>query len=241
MAAVRERLHRLERLRGLLAAGDPVRVKDLAAELQVSARTILRDLELLRDEGFLIEADRGRGGGVRLSRGHSAGDIRLTTAEAMDILLSLALAEEARSPMLITVRTIRQKIAAVFVRAEREKIRSLRKRILIGRPASTNVVAAYEPGRLTDAHEIRRAFLELKVLDLIYRDERGCRSRRAVEPHYFYLNPPVWYVLAWDHLRNDVRTFRVDRILQASASDRSFRLREATPFLLTAESGAAPL
>src|SRR5882757_2133145 len=115
MAAVTDRLRRLERLRGLLAAGDHIVAKDLATDLEVSTRTLMRDLDLLRDEGILIDSDRGRGGGVRLSRGHTTGPVYLNAAEAIDVLISLAVAEVTRSPMILAnLRAVRQKLAATF-------------------------------------------------------------------------------------------------------------------------------
>ena len=239
MAAVTDRLRRLERLRGLLASGDHIVVKDLATELDVSARTLMRDLELLRDEGLMIDSDRGRGGGVRLSRGHMAGPIHLNAAEAIDVLISLAVAEITRSPMILgNLRAVRQKLAATFVRADRDKIRSLRRRIFIGNPAPSKLLETYYAERCRDIHAVRLAFFEQRILDLTYRDAEGSETRRNIEPQFLYLSPPVWYLLAWDHLRADVRCFRIDRIVRAAATERGFPLREPKDFLWAAE--AAP-
>ncbi|MCW4628165.1 WYL domain-containing protein [Marinomonas sp. KJ51-3] len=49
-------------------------------------------------------------------------------------------------------------------------------------------------------------------------------------PHYLYLGFPVWYLLAWDDLRKDVRIFRYDRILQAHILDREFALKPLSDF-----------
>jgi predicted DNA-binding transcriptional regulator YafY len=235
MAGVADRLHRLERLRGLLASGDHIVAKDLATELEVSTRTLMRDLDLLRDEGMLIDSDRGRGGGVRLSRGHTAGSVHLNAAEAIDVLISLAVAEMTHSPMLANLRAIRQKLAAIFARSERDKIRALRRRVFIGQPASTQISETYQPELCRDIHAVRLSFFEQRVLDLTYCDAQGSETQRSIEPHFLYLSPPAWYLLAWDHLRADVRTFRIDRIVRATISEQPFRLRDAKAFLWAAE------
>lgn len=236
------RLKRLERLRGLLAAGELVTVAALADEVGVSVRTLMRDLDFLRDDGLLIETDRGRGGGVRLARGHAAGRVQFSAAEAMTLLLGLALADSMRSPLgAPAARTARQKLAAVFARPEQERIRALRKRVLIGAPASLKVIESYQPNLCQSAEEIRRAFFEQRLLDVSYRDERRALTRRTIEPHYLYLNPPAWYLLAWDHLRGAVRAFRFDRIAAAAGLERGFRLRNASAFLEAAEAGAEML
>ena len=69
------------------------------------------------------------------------------------------------------------------------------------------------------------AFFDMKLLELRYADRQQARSRRIVEPQYLFLNWPVWYLLGWDHLRQDVRFFRLDRIRQAKALRDSFKLR----------------
>ena len=87
--AASDRLERLERLKGLLKASDAMTVKALAAELGVSIRSLSRDIELLRAQGVPIEADRGRGGGVRLQRQWSFGRLHLDFEEGIDLLLSI--------------------------------------------------------------------------------------------------------------------------------------------------------
>lgn len=231
------RLQRLERLRGLLAGGGELTAAVLAERLDVSVRTVMRDLDVLRDDGVLIEADRGRGGGVRLARGHTAGRVQFTAAEAMELLVSLAVSEKLRMPVLgVSVRSARQKISATFSGPDRDRIAALRRRILVGTPASLHILASY--GEVGAAAETARtAFFEMRLLDLRYRDERGVETTRTIEPQFLYLNPPVWYLLAWDRLRDSVRAFRFDRLMHARVLQESFRLRPGSVFLSAAEAG----
>ena len=55
---------------------------------------------------------------------------------------------------------------------------------------------------------------------------------------YLYNNVPVWYALAWDHLRADVRFFRIDRIKTVRSLTATFRLRRADAFLTAGEDTA---
>jgi len=237
MVDISDRLRRLERLRGLLAGGVDATIDDLAASLDVSRRTLTRDLDVLRDDGVLLETDKGRGGGVRLARSHASGRVQLSTPEALSVLVSLAIAEKLQSPLLgSSSRAARQKIAAIFAHADRERVAALRRRILVGAPASIRVLSSYQLIR-TDSTAVQDAFFEQRLLDIRYRDERSAESARTIEPQYIYLNPPAWYLLAWDHLRDGVRAFRFDRILGARLRSKVFRLRPAAPFLQAAESG----
>jgi predicted DNA-binding transcriptional regulator YafY len=236
------RLRRLEELQGLLKAREHVTVAELAAELGVSVRTLNRDLELLRDSGVPIESDRGRGGGLRLQRNWAIGRLHLSPAEAIDLLLSIAIAERMNSPLLLQqLAPIKRKIVAAFSESYQAKIRSLRKRILVGAPASERVFASFAPPQRGALVGIAEAFFNTKCVAIEYVDQNGAITSREVEPHFLYLNVPVWYLLAWDRLRGAVRHFRVDRIKSITPLETSFRLADPAPFLAEAEEGIEAL
>ena len=117
-------------------------VSDLARQFGVSERTISRDLSLMRDQGMQIDADRGRGGGVRLDRNWGIGRINLAYSEAVDLLISLAVAEQMNSPMfLANLDSVRRQLVASFSPAKRDTVERLKSRILVGVTASTYVQA----------------------------------------------------------------------------------------------------
>lgn len=242
MASAAEKWARLERLQALLASGDALTVSDLADATGASRRTIARDLAALRDQGLLVEADRGRGGGVRLALGQRGVRIRLMRDEAIDLLAALALAEKLGSPFSAGANSAaRHKLSSVFAPADRDAIRTLRRRILVGGAASARVVAQFDAVRLRNLDTVRAAFVERRMLEIRYFDASGRKTSRQVEPHYLLLNPPVWYALAWDHLRGGVRAFRLDRIVSASGLGRRFDLRPPAPFLAAVEAGVETL
>ncbi|MBL8709913.1 MAG: WYL domain-containing protein [Rhodospirillaceae bacterium] len=226
-----QRLDRLEMLTALLAAGSITTVADLAMELGVSPRTVSRDIELLRTRDLPIDADRGRGGGLRLHRNWSVGNVHLQYREAIDVLLGLAIAEKLGTTLFLGhTRTVRHKLAASFSAAQRDKIRLLRKRVLVGARASDMVMSNYRPEIRCDPGLVLEAFFEMKRLEIWYAGASGARTQRLVEPQYLFLNWPVWYLLAWDHLRADVRFFRLDRIHRVRSDNTGFRLREEKLF-----------
>src|SRR5262245_3605263 len=106
-------LNRLEELKSLLSSSEQVTAAELAGALGVSLRTLNRDLVLLRDSGMPIDSDRGRGGGLRLHRHWSVGRVNLDYREAIDALLSLAVAERLGSALFLEhARSTRNKLAA---------------------------------------------------------------------------------------------------------------------------------
>ncbi len=200
-------------------------VKDLAQQQGVSTRTIARDLALMRDQGMRIDADRGRGGGVRLDRNWGVGRMNLSYAEAVDLLISIAVAEQMKSPIfLANLGSVRRQLVASFSPEKRDKVNQLKSRILIGVTASTYVQASASapPKRVVQA--VHQAFVDQKVLELRYQREDGVVSNRQIEAQYLLLKYPIWYVVAIDHLKNEPRTFRCDRMLAASLNEKRFKL-----------------
>jgi predicted DNA-binding transcriptional regulator YafY len=227
-----DRLERLERLKGLLKANDSMTVKELAEELDVSVRSLSRDIELLRASGVPIDSDRGRGGGVRLQRQWSFGRLHLDFEEGIDLLLSIALAEKLNSPLLLNrLRSIRQKLATSFPESQQGRIKMLRNRILLGPPASDHVMQTYRMNAPEQLTNVTRAFFDMRVLEIRYSDEATKMTTRQIEPQFLYLSVPAWYLLAWDRLRDDIRTFRIDRIHKAAVLETTFRLRDRRTFL----------
>lgn len=236
------RVQRLEELKGILKSRDHVTAAELCGELGVSLRTIRRDLEILRDSGIPVEADRGRGGGLRIHRNWSLGRLHLSPAEAIDLLLSIAIAERMSSPMLLQqLASVRRKIVAAFGDAHHPMIKLLRKRILVGRPASERVIASYAAPQRRALTGVAEAFFNMRCVSIDYVDQAGATTSREVEPQFLYLNLPVWYVLAWDRFRGGIRYFRIDRIKRVRPLETSFRLADPEPYLATAERGIEPL
>ena len=200
-------------------------VKDLALQHGVSARTIARDLSLMREQGMQIDADRGRGGGVRLDRNWGVGRMNLAYSEAVDLLISIAVAEQMNSPLfLASLGSVRRQLVASFSPEKRNKINRIKSRILIGVTASTFVQASASapPKRVVQA--LHQAFIDQEELEIRYQREDGKTSERSIAPHYLLLKYPVWYVVAFDHLREGPRTFRCDRILNATKTGSHFKL-----------------
>lgn len=230
-ASTLNRLQRLDYITSRLKSDEPTTVGDIAEELGISTRTLYRDIEVLRETGVPVEAERGRGGGVRLHRSWGVGRINLSYQEAVDLLISLAIADRMGSAIFLANLTpIRLKLMASFSPTMKEKLRTLKSRILVGQSASLAVLSGFSGGRGTAIANLHQAFLVMRRLRIRYRSEKGEATTRTVEPHYLLLNYPVWYVLCWDELRQDIRTFRCDRIETAKIIDAGFSLQSLSRF-----------
>ncbi|MGO9838616.1 MAG: helix-turn-helix transcriptional regulator [Polyangiaceae bacterium] len=83
-------------------------------------------------------------------------------------------------------------------------------------------------------------FFEQRAIEIEYRTERETTTR-VVEPHYLLLAWPAWYLLVWDHLRDAIRTLRLDRIESARVTAKSFQLRDADTMMVVARDLFAPV
>ena len=197
----------------------------LSSLLGVSTRTVTRDIQILREQGLPIAADRGRGGGVQLDQHWGVGRMKLSYPEAVDLLVSLAVAEQMNSPLFLAqLGSIRAQLIASFAPDKRQKVTDLKARILVGGSASPFVLSSFETAKQSIVQHLHQAFVSQQCLVISYLAEGGAKTERKIEPHYLLLTYPVWYVLAWDRLRDDARTFRCDRILDAHVALDKFKL-----------------
>lgn len=223
---------RISRLLGLLRSDEHWTTTSLADELEISHRTLMRDLSDLKDAGYPIEADRGRGGGTRLSGRWGIEKLNLSNKEAISLLLSLSVTEAlTQNTNDLGAKELKQKIANAFPDNQRKTISELRKRILIGKTASTEVLINFTKASDLVWNGVMSSFFETKKTQIKYVDEKLVETNRDFDPHFLLLNWPVWYLLGWDYLRNDVRVFRVDRIKKITSNSEVIVRRPRSIFL----------
>lgn len=163
-------------------------------------------------------------------------------AEAIDLLLSLAIAEKLGSPLFLKhLPSVKRKISKAFADMYHGKINDLRNRIFVGAAASNAVLASHRSPNRTSLPVIAQAFFEMRSFSSEYADQSSRSTERIIEPQFFYFNMPVWYVLSWDNLRSDIRFFRIDRIRSATLLPGKFRLRNRSAYLAKAEEGVERL
>lgn len=188
-------------------------VQNLIREVGVSRSTILRDLSALRDEGYVIHAEQGRGGGLSLDPSSVQTTVRLSVSEVFALIIGVA---SMRAAATLPFASLAESGLAKIEKAlPREKLRDLRRLLdsLYVGPLAPEVDVS-NVGRmgpeLLPAFE--RSFLERLYLTFHYHDATGVKTERHVEPQAMLILPPLWYLVAWDPMRDDFRHFRMDRI-----------------------------
>jgi len=188
-------------------------VAELAEEVGTSRRTLLRDIAALRDEGFVIHSESGRGGGVQLDPQSMQTPARLSVAEVFALLISVAAVRAAQN---LPFSDLADAGLAKIERAlPSDKVRDLRRFLAclhIGQLSpkqDLSDLGTIDPALLP---AFEKAFLARQHLRFEYRDAKGARSLRNVEPQAMLILQPLWYLVAWDPAREDFRHFRMDRI-----------------------------
>ena len=202
-------------------------IAELAAEVGASRRTILRDISALRDEGFVIHSEPGRGGGLQLDPQSVQTTARLSVAEVFALLISVASMRAAGNLPFSGLAD--SGLAKIEKALPSDKIRDLRRFLdclyvgALAPQVDISDMGVMDPA-LLPAFEM--AFLNRHHLRFRYRAADGVESRRNVEPQAMLILPPLWYLVAWDPARNDFRHFRMDRISKPDCVlDTTFRAK----------------
>lgn len=183
--------------------------QELAGELGVSERTVRRDLGRLLDLDLPVETQPGRSGGVSLAAGALLPAVRFTDDELLALVVGLK-AAAARSDDVLERAANRaiQRLETVLSPTVRARIQALQRALTPGLKEDALPVAA--PSEHVIA--LAEATSGGARVEIDYRGGAGDRiTRRGIDPYGLAKLGP-WYVVAYCHLRQDLRTFRVDRI-----------------------------
>ena len=188
-------------------------VDQLAGEAGVSRRTVLRDIGALRDQGFVIDSEPGRGGGLQLDPQSMQTTARLAVTEVFALLISVAAMRAAGHLPFSDLADAG--LAKIERTLPRDKLRDLRRFLdclHVGKLSplqDLSDMGTIDPALLP---AFETAFLQRRHLRFDYCDARGIETRREVEPQAMLILPPLWYLVSWDPARGDFRHFRMDRI-----------------------------
>lgn len=206
-------------------------VNDLAEEIGVSRRTVLRDIGALRDQGFVIHSESGRGGGIQLDPESAQTTSRLSVTEVFALLISVAAMRAARSlPFADLADAGLSKIEKALPADKVRDLRRLLDCLYVGQLSPKQDISdlgSIDPALLP---AFETAFLQRLYLRFHYRDSKGAETGRKVEPQAMLILPPLWYLVAWDDAREDFRHFRMDRISTAEIVEGVQFRRRHVPF-----------
>jgi predicted DNA-binding transcriptional regulator YafY len=194
---------------------------ELSERLDVTGRTLRRDVERLRSLGYPVHSTSGIAGGYQLGAGANLPPLLLDDDEAVSVALGL------RTSASSGVTGLEEASVRALLKLEQVLPPRLRHRVAA---LHGFVVPLGSRGPTIDAKllsMIAGACRDYEGIRFKYNDRSGSPSMRAVEPHRLVHTGYRWYLVAWDSGRNDWRTFRIDRI--EGKPKTSIRFKPRTP------------
>jgi len=199
----------IQRLR---TASHPTTAAKLAAELEVTPRTVYRDIAVLQARRVPIEGEAGVG--YVLRKGFDLPPLMFTIDEVEAIAVGARLVRRLRDPKL---QDAAQSVLAKVTVVVPERLR----------PHVADAPVWVSPGMIApakgaDLAEVRAAIRDSRKLYIAYADEKGRRTNRTIWPIAMAYYVDATLLGAWCELRADYRNFRVERIQSSKVLDEHF-------------------
>ena len=189
--------------------------RELAGRLGIDPRTLRRYVAALQELGIPVEGQRGVGGGYRLRPGYRLPPLMLTDDEAVVVALGLVAAQRfGLDTESAAAEGALAKVHRVLPVELRRRLEALESTLAFTAAATTGAPVPGDTALLI-ADAIRRR----RRVRTTYRSFSGATSVRELSPHGLVVHAGRWYLAAYDHGRDDARTFRVDRMSRAEIAD----------------------
>jgi predicted DNA-binding transcriptional regulator YafY len=194
---------------------------ELAERLEVSPRTLRRDVDRLRELGYPVDATRGVAGGYQLRAGGTLPPLLLDDEEAVAIAVGLRTAATGAVAGIeeVSVQAL-AKVVQVMPPRLRRRVDALQRYTV---PAAMRTGPTVDPAALT---VIAQACRDDERIQFTYTPRDGEPSVRNVEPFRLVTLGRRWYLVAYDLTRHNWRSFRVDRLADPRTTGVRFRPRE---------------
>ena len=179
---------------------------ELADRLDVSERTLRRDVERLRELDYPVHATRGTGGGYWLEAGAAMPPLVLDDDEAVAVAIGLRTAAAAG------VEGVGEASVRALAKLEQVLPARLRPQVAALAAATSPLVSAVPTVAPDVLATLARACRDGERVRFGYRRRDGAASERLVDPHGLVPSRRRWYLVAWDVERDDWRSFRLDRL-----------------------------
>lgn len=205
----------------LLQARPQMSGQEIAERLEVSARTVRRYVTMLQDLGIPVEAERGRYGAYRLLPGFKLPPLMFTEDEALALTLSLRVAQRMSLPVgeAATAGAL-AKVERVMPPGLRARVRAIQSALVV------NAASPYASPASAVVTTFGTAAQSGRRIHIHYQAWNNAMTERDVDPYGVVYYSGRWFGVGYCHLRRDVRTFRLDRVVQAELRPETFTAPE---------------
>src|SRR5258708_27158295 len=201
----------------LLQSHERLTGADLAQRLEVNIRTLRRYITILQDLGIPIVAERGRAGSYELTAGYKLPPMMFTNDEALALSIGLLTARHfGLAETVPAIASAQAKLEQVLPLNLRQQMQALTAPVTL----DLNGSPTQSPGTVLLTMS-RAAQLQRRV-HMRYRSRGDGETARDLDPYGLAFRQGCWYVVGFCGLRRDLRSFRLDRVVQVGLSATSF-------------------
>jgi predicted DNA-binding transcriptional regulator YafY len=213
---------RLLTLIELLQVYRQLNAEEIASRLEVTPRTVRRYITGLQEMGIPVETERGPAGGYRLQRGFKLPPLMLSNDEALVMIIGLLAAQRlGLSASGTAVQGALAKLDRLLPETQRVQVQAMQDFVSLGlSPAGRDHADAATILLLSTAARDRIG------VRLTYRSAAGETTERVVDPYGVAFQSGHWYLVCFDHFRDALRTFRLDRMVATEGTDQTFERPE---------------
>lgn len=192
---------------------------EIARKFDVSLRTIYRDIRKLEEAGVPIITEEGKG--YSIMDGYTVSPVQFQQEEVNALITAEKIIAKTKNASLISnFGNALVKIKSTFQSSIQTKSELLDAKMLVISSSKSTIQS-------NSLSAVQLAIINFYMIKIKYQkvntDER---SEREIEPTAIYSYDDVWILIAWCHLRNDYRSFRLDRILEYKILNKKFEDRK---------------
>ncbi len=190
---------------------------EIARRLEVDPRTVRRYIVMLQDMGIPVEGERGPYGAYQLQRGYKLPPLMFTDGEALALTLGLLVLRELQFPVNVAA------LEGALAKTERvvpEKL--LQQSRALQEAITFNISPPPAPLQNDFVAPLSLAVRQCQPVFLRYRAWDGEETERRFDPYGIVFNEGYWYTSGYCHLRQDLRTFRLDRMVSLEPAEGAF-------------------
>jgi predicted DNA-binding transcriptional regulator YafY len=194
---------------------------EIARRLEVDVRTVRRYITSLQDMGIPVEGERGPYGAYFLGRGSKMPPLMFTNEEAIALVLGLRVIREFRFPAnSVAIEGALAKTERVLPEALLQQVRAIQSSVAFNATNYGGLPPSMEDN--TTLITLSTAAQERHRVGLVYRSWQDALTERHFDPYGVVYTEGYWYTAGYCHLRQDLRTFRLDRIESITQRNESF-------------------
>jgi predicted DNA-binding transcriptional regulator YafY len=212
------RVHRLISILLLIESRGMIKAKDIASKLEVSVRTVYRDIDLLCQAGIPIAASTGPNGGVQLMEGYSGGIRQLQEEDIINLYLcGMGILPDKQSDMSLKLNNAILKLQKSLSAKQSNDLNNLKRRFYFDAEPWWG-----ERKTLHNMDGIMHSVFHSKVINVAYKKHNGDISVRRVHPYGIVVKRMDWYLAAYCEKSKDIRTFKCERITGCEVLEDNF-------------------